>query len=489
MSENFTLPQLNERVLSTLNADGSRRWMTPRTARGRFWRARFVVAWGLILLFAVLPWIRIGGKPPILFDLMTRQFTFFGTTFRPTEALLLSLLFITIFVTVFLATAIAGRVWCGWGCPQTVYMEFLYRPVEKFMLGKAYGRRDVKAPVWRVLLMYALFVVFSAHLANTFLAYFVGTDRLVEWTLGSPSRHPVAFAVFAVTLGLMLFDFVFFREQMCTLVCPYGRFQSVLLDRDTKVIGYDRVRGEPRARAGERRELEKKGERAGDCIDCTMCVQVCPTGIDIRDGLQLECVNCTQCIDACDEVMDRVGKPRGLVRYGTQNELEGQGGRKFRYRLAIYGVVLAVVVSALVWQLTHRLPVLVSQSRIVGANFIMATDGRVATPLRLLVENRTDRERTYTLTGVGDMEIEGGSLEVTVPPNDATTVACTALSPASSFTRGVRHVQVRVADADGYEGFATVALTGPFSAVGGAEYGSTGSGTGTGGSPAEGAAR
>ncbi|MBL9141960.1 MAG: cytochrome c oxidase accessory protein CcoG [Phycisphaerae bacterium] len=462
MNQPFSLPQLNERVLSTLNADGSRRWMTPRTSRGRYWRARAIVAWSLIIVFAALPWLRINGKPPLLLDLMLRQFTFFGTTFRPTETLFLSLLLLTIFVGIFLVTAVLGRVWCGWVCPQTVYMEFLYRPVEKFMLGRAYGRKDQHAPAWRVIALYAVFLVFSAHLANTFLAYFVGTDRLVEWTLGNPWNHPVAFAVFAVTLGLMMFDFAFFREQMCTLACPYGRFQSVLLDRDSLVIGYDRKRGEPRAKGADRKALQGQGAPAGDCIDCTLCVQVCPTGIDIREGLQLECVNCAQCIDACDDVMVKIGSPKGLIRYDTQNALEGKPHRTFRYRLAIYGVVLAALATTLVVLLLNRSPALVGQARIVGSNFTVMPDGRIATPLQLLIENHTDVEQTYLVSGVDDLEIEGGSLTVSVPPAEGTTVSCTVLSPASSFKHGVRKAHVRVTDQDTYDRTTSVALTGPF---------------------------
>jgi cytochrome c oxidase accessory protein FixG len=469
VKDNYTLPQLNERVLSTLNADGSRRWMTPRTSRGRFWRARAVVAWSLIVIFAVLPWLRINGKPPLLLDLMARQFTFFGTTFRPTETLFLSLLLLTIFVTVFLVTAVLGRAWCGWVCPQTVYMEYLYRPVEKFLLGRAYGRTGQHAPTWRVLLLYVLFFVFSAHLANTFLAYFVGTDRLVEWTFQNPWNHPVAFGIFAATLGLMMFDFVFFREQMCTIVCPYGRFQSVLLDRDSLVIGYDKVRGEPRAKAVDRKAREEQGASSGDCIECTMCVQVCPTGIDIRDGLQLECVNCAQCIDACDDVMDKIGKPRGLIRYDSQNALEGMPRKPFRYRLAIYGVVLAALATTLVVLLVNRAPALVGQARIVGSNFTVAPDGRIATPLQLMIENHTDQERTYRVSGDGDLELVGGTLNVTVAAANAETVSCTALSPAGAFVHGVRNAKVRVTDGDGYDRLTTVALTGPFSSKGAAK--------------------
>lgn len=462
MAGDFTLPQLDERVLSTLNADGTRRWMEPRDARGRHWKARLLVAVALIAVFTALPWMRIAGKPPILLDVMTRQFTFFGTTFRPTETLLLALLMLAVFVTVFLLTALFGRVWCGWACPQTVYLEFVYRPIERLFLGSAYGRKGAKVAAWRRLAMYVAYLLLSAHLANTFLAYFVGTDRLTEWTFGSPSAHPAAFGVFAVTVGLMMFDFVFFREQLCTLVCPYGRFQSVLLDRDSLIIAYDRLRGEPRARAAERRALEAEGKPAGDCVECSMCQQVCPTGIDIRNGLQLECIHCAQCVDACDEVMRKVGKPIGLIRYSTQNRIERTGGRGFRYRLVVYPVLLAALVAGFVVLLARREAVLVEQVRSVGSNFTALDGGMIESPIELLVENRTDAPRTVVVRGDGDLGVVGDRASVEVPPAEAARLALRVLAPASTFGRGSRHGNLRLDDGSGAPRTVEVTVAGPF---------------------------
>ncbi len=440
--------------------------MAPRESRGRFWKARLLVAWGLIAAFTVMPWMTIAGKPPILLDVMTRQFTFFGTTFRPTETLLLALLMLVVFVTVFLLTALFGRVWCGWGCPQTIYLEFVYRPIERLFLGSGYGRKGAQVAPWRRLLLYAAFLLLSAHLANTFLAYFVGTARLSDWTFQNPAKHPVAFAVFAVTVGLMMFDFAFFREQMCTLVCPYGRFQSVLLDRNSLIIGYDRTRGEPRAKAVERRAVEAAGGKAGDCIECTMCVQVCPTGIDIRDGLQLECVSCTQCIDACDDVMDKIGKPRGLIRYSSQNELEGVKKKGVRGRLILYPAMLAILLAALVTLLVRREPALIEQARITGANFTQMPDGRIKTPVRLLIENRTDAERTYTVTGAGDVEVVGGEVHASIASEQPGTVDLFVACPANSFGRASRQGEVLVRDGNGFEKRVRLTITGPFNARG-----------------------
>ncbi len=454
----FTLPQLEERVLSTMNADGTRRWMDPREVSGSWHRRRTVVAWALIALFAVLPWVRIGGKPPILLDVMTRHFTFFGTTFRPTETPLIAVLMAMVFVTVFLMTALAGRVWCGWGCPQTVYLEFVYRPLERWLAG---GRGRAVAG-WRRLAVYAAFLLVSAHLANTFLAYFVGTDRLTQWTLGNPASHPTAFAVFAVVTGLMMFDFAFFREQLCTLVCPYGRLQSALLDRDSLIVAYDPARGEPRGSMAAQRATQARGERAGDCVDCSWCQQVCPTGIDIRNGLQMECLHCTQCIDACDSVMAKVGKAKGLIRYASQRRIAGERRSGVRWRVMIYGTVLAGLAATFVWLLSHRMPTLVEQVRLVGVNFTEREGGRIETPVRLLVENRTPARRSYAVAGLGDVFLATTVEPVQVEAAEAATVNLLVVTPAESFIRGTRTGVLRITDDRGDSVEVRLSIAGPF---------------------------
>lgn len=466
MAADFTLPQLDSRVLSTLNADGTRRWMQPRDARGKYWRARLSVAIALIAVFTALPWIRISGKPAIFLDVMTRHFTFFGTTFRSTETLLLAILMITVFVSIFLITALFGRAWCGWGCPQTVYLEFVYRPIERLFLGTGSMRGTGGAPLWRRIAMYAAFLVISAHLANTFLAYFVGTDRMMEWTLGQPANHPVAFALFAGTVALMLFDFVFFREQLCTIVCPYGRMQSVLLDRNSLVVAYDRLRGEPRARVAERKKREASAQKVGDCIECTMCVQVCPTGIDIRDGLQLECIHCAQCIDACDQVMTRIGKAPGLIRYSSQNRIEGTPNSSFRYRLLLYPALLLLLVGTLTVLIARHEQVLIEQERTVGSNFTLGADGSVETPIRLLIENRTDAARSFTVHGIADVAIVGELPSIQVAPSSAASIAFSVRTTSASFGRGSRHGSVLIRDDLGVTQAEILSIAGPFNATG-----------------------
>jgi len=508
----LTLPQFEGPVLSTLNADGSRRWMMPRVAKGRFRKWRMIVAWALIAIFTAIPWIRFSGLPIVQLDVVARQFTFFGTVFRPTDTLLLALLFLSIFVAIFLLTAVAGRVWCGWACPQTVYMEFLYRPIERFFLGKAYGKKNAEVPAWRRVAMYAVFLAISAHLANTFLAYFVGTDNLVVWTLRSPAEHPVAFAVFAATTALMLFDFCFFREQLCTIVCPYGRFQSVLLDRDSLIVGYDRRRGEPRgkatraARTGGREPRDEprhacKGRNGGtccggcdeakgravaeppagpavataprergDCVDCGLCVAVCPTGIDIRNGLQLECLHCAQCIDACDGVMATLGRDPGLIRYGSQNTLEGTPRRRVRLRLFVYPILLAVLVTAFAALLATRKDAMVVQLRSPGETYRVSEGGSVDSPLRIRIDNRTRESRTYAVSLAEphdeSMSLAGES-KISVEPAKSEDLVFMLRSPAAGFEGGRRTVELRVVDGARYDERIPVTVIGPFGTPGG----------------------
>ena len=450
------------RVLSTLNPDGSRRWLEPKLSNGRFLQRRRIVAWILIIVFAAIPWIRINDKPVILLDVMTRKFVFFGTTFRPTDTLLLALLLLSIFVGIFLLTALFGRVWCGWACPQTVYMEFLYRPVERLFLGKAYGNRKASVAPWRRVAMYAVFLLASAHLANTFLAYFVGTDRLIEWTLRSPTEHPTAFAIFVVTTGLMMFDFCFFREQMCTLVCPYGRFQSVLLDKGSLIVGYDARRGEPRraARSGAA-NATTESTPVGDCINCTLCVQTCPTGIDIRDGLQLECIHCAQCIDACDAVMDKIGKPRGLIRYSSQNELEGNATRKLRVRVFAYPLLLAAILSALVALLMTRADAMVVQLRVQATPYTVADDGSIVNVVRVRIDNRTEVPKTYRIEGTESATLRE-PVEVVVDGIASTEATFHVISRPGEFVRGHRDALVRVSDGERFDERKDISLIGPF---------------------------
>ncbi len=502
------------RVLSTLNLDGTRRWLQPRSSPGRFHLARLVVAWLLILVFTLLPWIDVGGRPAVLLDVVRREFTIFGTMFRPTDTLLLAFLLLTFFLFIFLATAVLGRVWCGWACPQTVYMEFVYRPIERLMLGRPGSRRRAAPPVIRRLLMWAIFLVISAHLANTFLAYFVGTDELMEWTRHSPLEHSTPFLIFLATTVLMMFDFCFFREQLCTLVCPYGRLQSALLDRNSLIVGYDARRGEPRGPKRRRRPAKEGGgcdgkcgggcsgsrkvvsiglptgsvelapppvnepssgcstgakpvveAPAGDCIDCRACVNTCPTGIDIREGLQLECIQCAQCIDACDAMMDKVGRARGLVRFSTQDVLEQTVRDRIRWRLLIYPLLLGIVASTFIFMLLSRETADVVALRTRIAPFRILDDGSIENVIRIRIDNRGRTERAYELTAVDGDDLLFPSNPIIVGEGGSETLKIVARSDPSRFERGRRVTRIRVADGETFDRVCEFDLLGPLGSI------------------------
>ena len=445
MSISSNAPEAQERVLSTLNRDGSRRWIRPKLSRGQHYRRRFVTAWALVATFTLIPILRLGGKPLMLFDIPKREFTFFGATFLPTDTFLLMLLLFSIFIGIFLITAVLGRVWCGWACPQTVYMEYVYRPIESLIEG---GRNkqielDDKGPNSRRLLKYVVFFAISAFLANTFLAYFVGWDRLLGWITSPPTEHPAAFAVMLGTTLLMFFDFAWFREQTCIVACPYGRFQSVLLDRQSLIVGYDSNRGEPRAK------WRKKEERtAGDCIDCHLCVSTCPTGIDIREGLQMECIHCTQCIDACDEVMDRVGLDRGLIRYTSQAELESGKGSFLRPRLVVYSAILLVMFGAFTISLAGKKTADVTLLRGLGAPFSILPNGEVSNQIRIKIANRSPDERSYLLEldGADDLNLVAPENPLVVAPGETQMTAAFITGPTSAFSGGEAKVTLTIGD-------------------------------------------
>ena len=433
--DNDALLEAPVHVLSTMEQDGSRRWLSPKLSTGAWWKRRRVVAYLLMVIFVLLPHIKIGGKPAVLLDIGAKKFTVLGQTFLPTDTLLLGLLILCVIFSIMLITTLAGRVWCGWACPQTVYMEFLFRPIDRLFQGTAGKGGKPKRAVSALLFFgrFAVYLLLCGFLAHTFLAYFVGVEQLAVWMRRSPVEHPVSFMVMSATVGLMLFDFMFFREQLCTIACPYGRFQSVMLDQQSLIVAYDPERGEPRQK-GKRHE----GDVAGDCVDCNQCVVVCPTGIDIRQGLQMECINCTQCIDACDDVMTKVGKPTGLIRYGSQESIAGKARNLLRFRTVIYPLVLLVLFSGLVFAISSRSGF---DARILpakaGAPFTKFDDGTVSNEFKLRLVNRTDEQQTYTVNPAEKTSVEIEVIDpsmMTLEPGDSVLVPIHVTFPMG-FTR------------------------------------------------------
>jgi cytochrome c oxidase accessory protein FixG len=460
----MSVPSVHDRVLSTLNPDGTRHKIRPRLAKGRFLRRRQIVGYTLIAVFVALPFVSIGGKPAMLLDLISREFVFFGSTFRPSDGVLLMLLGLAIALSVFLITALFGRVWCGYGCPQSVYLEMVFRPIERWIEGSPgeIRRRDAEGPDARRVAKWIVFGVLSFAIANVFLAYFVGVDRLSTWITASPVNHPVGFAVVVAVTGLMFFDFAWFREQACIVACPYGRLQSVLLDRQSLIVGYVASRGEPRGKP--RKKLPVVGEAAlGDCVDCSACVAVCPTGIDIRDGLQMECIGCAQCIDACDDVMGKLGRDPGLIRYTSQDELAGKPRKVVRVRTLIYPALLAIAIGFLVWSVGGRAEADVWVLRHAGATFQRLPGDEIASQLQIKIENHAATARRYrvALVDVPDARLISGHQGFEIAAGGAAVLPVVVVSPADRFRGGSRPVKLRVTDEGDFEQSLDVVLAGP----------------------------
>lgn len=456
----MTPPLSTERVLSTLNQDGSRHWLRPKLARGRFLRRRRIVAYALIALFVALPFLSIGGRPAFVIDLVARELVVCGAVFRPSDAVVLLLLGLTIVLAVFVVTALFGRVWCGWGCPQTVYLEMVFRPIERWLEGTPAQAARLPRLHPRRLAKWAIYAVLAFALANVFLAYFVGVARLRIWVLASPLDHLAGFSVVASVAVLMLINFGWFREQTCVVACPYGRLQSVLLDRQSLIVGYDVARGEPRTMP--KRRLPVIGER-GDCADCSACVAVCPTGIDIRDGLQMECIGCAQCIDACDAVMDKLKRPRHLIAYTSQDELAGKPRRLLRPRMIAYPSLLAIVGSLLVWSILGRAPAEVTTLRNDGPSFLVLPDGRIASSVRLKIENDTAELRRYavSLYDTRDAVLKSALAVWEIKPHRAQEIPLFVEVDPATFTHGQRRVHLHVFDDQGFARIVAITLLGP----------------------------
>lgn len=437
------VPIAPERVLPTLNADGTRNRIRPRLYDGRLLRARRWVAWALMLVFIGLPFVEVQGKPALLLDVLGRQFVFFGRTYLATDGALLMLLMLSIFVAIVLTTALVGRAWCGWACPQTVYMEFVFRPLERLFEGSRESqlRIDRAGGSTRRFVKNAVYLALSLLLANVFLAYFVGASTLFRWVVQSPSAHPGGFTVVLVTTGLVFFDFAYFREQMCTVICPYARLQSVLLDPKSLVVGYDAGRGEPRSKG------KAPNPSYGDCIDCRACVVSCPTGIDIREGLQLECIACGQCADACDSIMERIHKPRGLIRYSSPFTLETQQPAPLlRPRVAIYALVLVGLVTTLLRMAGSPAQSEITILRGLGAPY-SETGSEVVNQLRLKVQNRSGAAQQFRVevAGLPAARVVAPELPLAVAANTQGAASFFVVVPRSELN-GSRKVQLRVAD-------------------------------------------
>lgn len=403
--------------VTTIRADGSRAFLFPNEAHGRFARLRQASAWGLIAVYLSLPWIKINGYPAVFLDVAERRFHLFGITLAAQDLWLLFFLITGLGFSLFFITSLFGRVWCGWACPQTVFLDHVYRQIERWIDGDAVKRRALDAAplnggkVARRVAKHACFILVSAVVTHLFLAYFVSIPEVWSMVRAAPTEHWAAFAFMMIATGIIYFNFSWFREQLCIVICPYGRIQSALIDDHSMVIGYDAKRGEPRG-------AKRADVPAGDCVACNRCVQVCPTGIDIRQGLQMECIGCTACIDACDSVMDRLHRPRGLIRYDSQQSFNGGRTRWVRPRTLLYFTLLLVGAGVATWALSTVKPANFGVTRMIGAPYIVdETTVRNQFMIRVVNKRSTPAEFHLEIAGApAGIRQVGAAGAMVVPP-------------------------------------------------------------------------
>ena len=342
------------------------------------------------------PLIHIDGQPLMLFNFLERKFILFGVVFWPHDFYLFAILMITGVVMIALFTVIFGRLFCGWVCPQTIFMELVFRKIEYWIEGDRNRQKALSRQEWNTekivkrTLKHGVFFLISFFIANVFLAYFIGIEGLLALVTDNPLNHVGGLISILVFSGLFYGVFAWMREQVCTVICPYGRLQGVLLDRKSIVIAYDHVRGEQRGPV--RKGVSREEQGLGDCIDCDQCVQVCPTGIDIRHGTQLECVNCTACIDACDHIMDKIEKPRGLIRYSSADAISEGSSKHFGARAWAYTAVLAVLMVISVALLLTRSDVEATIMRVPGTIYQKMDDGRISNLFDVVLINKTNKD-------------------------------------------------------------------------------------------------
>ena len=386
--------------VSTVDQSGARKWVYPKKPKGKFTNYRDIVTVFLLAVFFVVPFIKLNGNPLLKINIIDREFFIIGQPFYPQDFFILALGAVTSLVFIILFTVVFGRIFCGWICPQTIFMEGVFRKIEYWIEGDRNKQIKLANQPWnseKILkkgLKWFIYTIISLIITHWMFMYIVGYEEVLKIMKGGPIEYPSNFIVMFIFTGLFYFVFAWFREQVCTLVCPYGRLQGVLIDKETINVFYDFKRGENRSkwRKGE----DRKAAGKGDCIDCNQCVVVCPTGIDIRNGQQLECINCTMCIDACDEVMVKTGLPKGLIRYASQDEIEKEQKFKFTNRMKAYSVVLLALVGFLGYLLNNRGELEAKFIKPAGSTFFIK-DKKINNTYNYTFLNKTNEDKKVTI--------------------------------------------------------------------------------------------
>lgn len=393
-------PETFRDSVGTMDNAGKRKWIFPRKPSGKYTNYRTIVAYFLLAVFFILPFLKINGNPVLLINVIDRQFFIFGQPFFPQDFFILALGAITSIVFIILFTVVFGRIFCGWICPQTIFLEMIFRKIDYLIEGDRNKQMKLdrqewnSEKIWKRSLKWSIFLIISLIITHWMFMYIVGYQEVFNMVKEGPFNNFTSFLVMIVFTAAFYFTFAWFREQVCTLVCPYGRLQGVLIDKQTINVYYDFKRGEKRSkwRKGE----DRKAQGKGDCIDCNQCVVVCPTGIDIRNGQQLECVNCTACIDACDEVMVKVGLPPGLIRYATEEEIENEAPFKFTGRMKAYSVVLLLMLGFLGFLLRNRGTMEAKFIKPAGSTYFVR-DGQITNIYNYTFLNKSNKDQLVTI--------------------------------------------------------------------------------------------
>lgn len=386
--------------VATISKEGKRNFINPKKPKGRLYNLRTWFSVFYLIVFFTLPFIKVHSEPLLMFNVLERRFIIFGMIFWPQDFFIFGIAMLTFIVFIILFTVVFGRVFCGWACPQTIFMEMVFRKIEYWIDGDSTQQKLLKKMPWNAkkiqkrTLKFVCFFLISFLIANFFLAYLIGMDQLLSYISNRTQNIPTLISLLIFT-SVFFFVYWWFREQVCIVVCPYGRLQSVLLDQNSILVAYDYKRGEPRGKLAKKNESQI--EVKGDCIDCSACVRVCPTGIDIRNGTQLECVNCTACIDACDAIMTSIEKPAGLIRYASEKSIKEGEKLKFTNRIKSYTAILSLLIALLVFLIVSRTDLDATLMRTAGMTYTSLPDGRISNLYNLKLANKTHENIPFTV--------------------------------------------------------------------------------------------
>jgi len=411
--------------IATITSEGKRSWIFPKKPGGKFYKYRSYVSYFLLLFLFAAPFVKINGNQFLLFNVLERKFNIFSFPFWPQDFHLLVISMIIGVVFVILFTVAFGRIFCGWICPQTIFMEMVFRKIEYWIEGDRGKQIRLKKQPWNAekirkrVTKWVVFYLISFAIANVFLAYLIGSDRLIDHITSPPSENIGTLIALLIFTCVFYFVFAWFREQVCIIACPYGRLQGVLLDNKTINVAYDYVRGEGKnGRAKIRKNEDRTAAGKGDCIDCNQCVVVCPTGVDIRNGTQLECVNCTACIDECDTIMEKVGLPKGLIRYASEDNIAKKVPFRLTARMKGYSAVLGILIFVLIGMLFLRNDLEATILRLPGQLYQAKENNIISNVYTYKLVNKTsediDQVNYKLLSHKGEIKVVSNQ-DITIP--------------------------------------------------------------------------